>query len=119
MEVSCLIGACMIVRRKAIDQVGYLDEDYFLFFEETDWCYRMKKAGWKVFHVPQAKIYHYQGKSAERKEEDASGILSLLYIFYKKNRGKLQCVYPPHRIVDEIGFPTHLFSPLFFHFIQH
>ena len=42
IEVDSVIGACMMVRREALDQVGFLDEDYFLFLEETDWCYRMK-----------------------------------------------------------------------------
>ncbi|MBM4309106.1 MAG: glycosyltransferase family 2 protein, partial [Deltaproteobacteria bacterium] len=59
IEVESVIGACMMVRREAIEQVGLLDEDYFLFLEETDWCYRMKKAGWKVYHVPQADVYHF------------------------------------------------------------
>ena len=52
IEVDSVIGACMMVRREALDQVGLLDEDYFLFLEETDWCYRMKRAGWKIYHVP-------------------------------------------------------------------
>jgi GT2 family glycosyltransferase len=65
IEVESVIGACMLVRRAAIDAVGLLDEGYFLFFEETDWCYRMRRGGWKVFHVPGAEIYHLQGRSAE------------------------------------------------------
>ena len=64
VEVDSVIGACMMVRRDALDQVGLLDEDYFLFLEETDWCYRMKRAGWKIYHVPDAEVYHFQGKSA-------------------------------------------------------
>jgi len=71
VEVDSVIGACMMVRRKAIEEVGLLDEDYFLFFEETDWCYRMKKAGWKVYHVPQAQVFHFQGKSVEKEKERA------------------------------------------------
>jgi len=91
MEVDSVIGACMIVRREAMEQVGSLDEDYFLFLEETDWCYRMKKAGWKVYHVPPAEIYHFQGKSAEREKKRARvEYYRSRYHFFKKNRGRLQ-----------------------------
>jgi len=91
IEVDSIIGACMMVRREAMEQVGLLDEDYFLFLEETDWCYRIKKAGWKVYHLPQAEIYHYQGKSAEREKKKAKiEYYRSRYHFFKKNRGRLQ-----------------------------
>jgi GT2 family glycosyltransferase len=51
IDVQSVIGACMIVRSQAIREVGLLDEDYFFFMEETDWCYRMKRRGWRVCHV--------------------------------------------------------------------
>lgn len=63
LAVDSVIGACLMVRKEAIDDVGRFDERYFFFFEETDWAYRMKRAGWGVFHVPQAHIYHLQGQS--------------------------------------------------------
>jgi len=91
IEVDSIIGACMITRREALKQVGLLDEDYFLFFEETDWCYRMKTAGWKVYHVPQAEIVHYQGKGAEtRKKEAKLEYYRSRYKFFRKNRGELE-----------------------------
>ena len=71
VEVNSVIGACLMVRRDALGQVGLLDEGYFLFLEETDWCYRMKKAGWKVYHIPQVEVYHFQGRSAERDKKRA------------------------------------------------
>jgi GT2 family glycosyltransferase len=81
----------MMVRREALDQVGFLDEGYFLFFEETDWCYRMKRAGWKIFHVPQAEVYHFQGKSAQTDKMRARvEFFRSRYHFFKKNRGSLQ-----------------------------
>jgi len=93
IEVDSVIGACMLVRRKAMEEVGILDEDYFLFFEETDWCYRMKNAGWKVYHVPQAKIVHFQGRGAEsRKKEAKVEYYASRYQFFNKNRGRLQWV---------------------------
>jgi GT2 family glycosyltransferase len=91
VEVDSVIGACMVVRREAIEQVGLLDEDYFLFLEETDWCYRIKRASWKVYHVPQAEVYHFQGKSAEAERKRAKvEYYRSRYLFFKKNRGRLQ-----------------------------
>ena len=91
IEVDSVIGACMMVRKHAIDQVGLLDEDYFLFLEETDWCFRMKKAGWKIFHLPFAEILHFQGKSAEPERKRAKvEYYRSRYYFFRKNRGKPQ-----------------------------
>ena len=91
IEVESVIGACMMVRREALDQVGSLDEDYFLFLEETDWCYRIKKAGWKIYHVPQAEVYHFQGRSAEKEKKRARvEYFRSRYHFFKKNKGNLQ-----------------------------
>ena len=91
VEVDSVIGAGMMVRRDTMEQVGLLDEGYFLFLEETDWCYRMKKAGWKIYHVPRAEIYHFQGKSAEREKNRARvEYYRSRYHFFKKNRGSLQ-----------------------------
>ncbi|HYA90543.1 MAG TPA: glycosyltransferase family 2 protein [Thermodesulfobacteriota bacterium] len=93
VEVDSVIGACMIVRRDPLDRVGLLDEHYFLFLEETDWCYRMKRAGWKIYHVPQAEVYHFQGKSAETEKKKAKvEYYRSRYHFFKKNRGSLQWV---------------------------
>jgi hypothetical protein len=91
VEVDSVIGACMMARRDAMNQVGFFDKDYFLFFEETDLCYRIKRAGWKVYHVPQAEIYHFQGKSAEAERKRARvEYFRSRYHFFKKNRGSLQ-----------------------------
>ncbi len=66
VEVETIIGACMVVSKKAIDQAGILDEAFFFFFEETDWCLSMKKSGWRVFFHPEARIYHLQGQTAKK-----------------------------------------------------
>ncbi len=91
IEVESVIGACMIVKREAVEQVGVLDEDYFLFWEETDWCYRVRKGGWKIYHVPQAEVVHFQGRAAEtRKREAKVEYYQSRYQFFRKNRGDLQ-----------------------------
>jgi GT2 family glycosyltransferase len=105
VEVDSVIGACMIVRREALDQVGFLDEDYFLFLEETDWCYRMKKAGWKIYHIPQVEVYHFQGKSAEKEKERARvEYFRSRYHFFKKNKGNLQWVILLIGLLIRLGF---------------
>ncbi|MGH3135390.1 MAG: glycosyltransferase family 2 protein [Gaiellaceae bacterium] len=60
-DVEVVMGACMLVRREAVDQVGYCDEDYFLFSEETDWCFRFRQAGWEVVFFPGAECVHVRG----------------------------------------------------------
>jgi len=58
-EVDWLQGSAFMIRRSAIDQVGFMDERYFLYFEDVDLCHRMKNADWKVCYVPEAEILHY------------------------------------------------------------
>src|SRR5919108_4546456 len=62
-EAEFVMGACMLVRREAIDAVGLLDEDFFLFSEETDWCFRFREAGWQVLFYPGAECVHVGGAS--------------------------------------------------------
>ena len=63
LEVEFVMGSVMLVRREAIERVGPLDEDFFLFSEETDWCYRFRRAGWKVLFFPGAEFVHVGGAS--------------------------------------------------------
>ena len=86
-EVDSLIGACMAIRCQAIQQVGMFDEDYFFFLEETDWCFRMGRAGWKIFHCPEPEVIHLQGQS-KRRSPARAGVeyYRSLYTFFKKNR---------------------------------
>lgn len=65
-EVDWVTGACMTVRRETIDEVGLLDEDYFMYSEELDWCFRIKKAGWKIVYLPSARVVHHYGQSSEK-----------------------------------------------------
>jgi GT2 family glycosyltransferase len=59
-------GACLMARRAALTEVGLLDEGYFMYVEETDWCYRVVKANWQVLYCAEAKVIHYGGQSANR-----------------------------------------------------
>jgi len=65
IEVDWVSGACMVVRREALDEVGLLDERFFLYWEDVDWCKRMWNKGWKVIYYPRATIRHAVGGSSE------------------------------------------------------
>jgi N-acetylglucosaminyl-diphospho-decaprenol L-rhamnosyltransferase len=64
--VDWVVGACLLVRRQAYDQVGGLDEGFFMYSEELDWCRRIKAAGWQVIYLPTAVVIHHEGKSSEQ-----------------------------------------------------
>lgn len=57
-SVDWVSGACLMIKREVVDAIGPLDEDFWLYTEETDWCYRARAAGWDVLLVPQAQVYH-------------------------------------------------------------
>ncbi len=67
-EIDACAGAFMIIRKQAGEQVSWLDENYFWYGEDLDFCYRLKKAGWKIMFVPKAAITHYKGVSGGIKE---------------------------------------------------
>jgi len=64
------LGAALMVRRQVIDEVGLLDEDFFMYCEEIDWCMRIKNAGWQIVCWPQAEIVHYVGQSTAQFREE-------------------------------------------------
>ena len=84
IEIESGVGACLMVRRDAMDVVGLLDETYFFFFEETDWAYRMRQANWRVYFVPSALIIHEQGKSAGNRVQSRIHFYRSRYIYLKK-----------------------------------
>ncbi len=89
-EVDVATGCYMLVRREAIDQVGVLDKRYFIYTEETDWCYRFKKNGWKILFTPEPQIIHYGGQTTEQMSEKFRLQLSgSMLIFMKLHRSKL------------------------------
>jgi len=65
-DVDWMLGACLLIRRSALQDVGLMDERFFLYFEDVDWCYRMKKGGWRVCYLPEAEmVHHHQRQSAK------------------------------------------------------
>ncbi|RLC85667.1 MAG: glycosyltransferase family 2 protein [Chloroflexi bacterium] len=65
-DVDWLYGAALMARREAVEQVGPMDEGYFMYSEELDWCRRFRDTGWRVVYLPAAQIVHHEGKSSEQ-----------------------------------------------------
>jgi N-acetylglucosaminyl-diphospho-decaprenol L-rhamnosyltransferase len=65
-EVDEVTGACLLARRETVEQVGLLDEQFFMFYDEVDWCRRMKAAGWRIFYVPEAQVVHHVAASVKQ-----------------------------------------------------
>ena len=85
LEAEFLMGAALLVRPQAVAEIGDLDERFFLFSEEVDWCWRFRQAGWKILFTPAAEVVHVGGASHEgrRFREQVQGHL----LFLEKHRG--------------------------------
>jgi N-acetylglucosaminyl-diphospho-decaprenol L-rhamnosyltransferase len=79
-QVEVLLGACLLLRREVLQKVGLLDESFFVYSEEVDLCYRLMKAGWQSYWVPQAEVVHYGGQSTRQVAPE---------MFYQLYRGKV------------------------------
>lgn len=89
-EVDVVTGCFMLVRQEAIKQVGMVDEQFFMYAEETDWCYRIKQAGWKVLFTPIAEIIHLGEASSKKiKPTMVLQLRASILLFFKKHKGKL------------------------------
>jgi hypothetical protein len=89
--VDYVEGACLLVRRDAYAQVGGLDEGYFMYAEEVDWCYAMKQARWQVWYHPEAKIIHHGGGSSKNRRTQREGDLYRSRVrFFRKNYSDAQ-----------------------------
>jgi GT2 family glycosyltransferase len=82
-EVDFIVGCSMLFSREVIGSIGYLEEDYFIYYEDTDWNLRAKKAGWKIVYVPTSIIYHKESSSTK------SSDLSPYYAYYLIRNGYL------------------------------
>ena len=84
--VDCLVGAFLMVRREVIEQVGLLDERFFMYFEDTDWCYRIQQAGWINYYYPRTQITHYKrGSSRGRPFRITYEFHRAMKLFYDKH----------------------------------
>jgi len=87
-DVDVIQGAALIIRREALQQVGTLDDSYFMYSEEVDLCYRIQRAGWRLYWVPLSRVIHYGGQSTQ---QVAATMFLHLYrgklLFFKKHHG--------------------------------
>ena len=85
-EVDWVVGACMLVTRDAIEKSGLLDEAFFMYVEEAEWCYRIKKAGCKVLYYPETSVYHLaRGSSTSGKKHAILNIYWGLQYWYTRH----------------------------------
>jgi len=84
-EVDSVMGAFMLVRAEAINQVGLLDESFFLYGEAQDWAYRIRKAGWKIYYNPQVTVLHIKKASTKHSRRARREFYRAMDIFYRKH----------------------------------
>lgn len=86
MEVDSVVGAFLLIRKSVIDKIGLLDENFFMYGEDLDWCWRCKEAGYKVWYFPTTFITHYKGASSRKAPfKMLKAFHNAMWIFYKKH----------------------------------
>lgn len=89
MEVDSVVGAFLLIRKSLIDKIGLLDESFFMYGEDLDWCWRCKEAGYKVWYYPKTTVTHYKGESSKQNSGKAlKWFYDAMWIFYKKHYAK-------------------------------
>ncbi len=86
--VDYIAGACFLIPRPVLATIGPLDERFFMYFEETDWCWRAKQAGWEIWYCNEAQVVHLEGKAAEKASTFTTRQFQKSYrLFVEKNYG--------------------------------
>lgn len=98
-EVDWVSGACLLVRRQALEQVGGFDEKFFMYFEDNDLCLRLRRAGWKIYYNPLVSITHFGGASTQQSSFRTQWYNASLRYFYAKHYSPLA------RILLELMLP--------------
>jgi GT2 family glycosyltransferase len=114
-RVEVIKGACLLVRREALDQVGVLDETFYIYTEEVDLCYRLAGAGWELWYVPAAEVVHYgEASSKQVREEMYLQLYRSKLQFYRKFGGERRArlaktlfmlTYGPRLLAAQAGSP--------------
>jgi GT2 family glycosyltransferase len=87
-EVDWVLGACLLMRREAWEEVGPLDEGFFMYYEDIDWCYRARRAGWAIYYAPAARITHHHRRQSAKglfNRLTKEHIKSIMRLFRKHN----------------------------------
>jgi GT2 family glycosyltransferase len=89
-EVDNVTGACLLVRAEAVKQVGLLDERFYMYYEEIDWCHRMRRAGWTVHYVPSSRVvHHWMGSIKGVAPQMVAHLSRSRLLYFRKNKGLL------------------------------
>ncbi len=85
-EVDAVVGACMLLRASVIAEVGLLDEQFFMYGEDLDWCYRIKQYGWRIVYYPGVVVHHYKRASSTRRAiPSIRAFYDAMRIFHRKH----------------------------------
>lgn len=87
-SVDWVSGACLMTRKEVFDQIGMLDERFFMFCEEIDWCYRARQAGWDIQYIPDVSVIHYGGESSKHHRlRTYFALVTSSFHYFRKMRG--------------------------------
>ncbi|HNB50386.1 MAG TPA: glycosyltransferase family 2 protein [Anaerolineales bacterium] len=113
-KVEVLLGACILVRTAVLDEIGLMSEDYFMYTEEVDLCYRIAKNHWQIYWVPSAEIIHYGGQSTRQVSRQMFiHLYKSKVLFFKKHYGTISAFLYKLIILSAAGFRLAL-SPFAF-----
>ena len=96
IAVDWVSGACMLVRREAVAKVGLMDENFFMYWEDADWCRRMRLKGWQVVYDPRATVIHHTAQSSRKKPVRSAYAFhrSVYHYFIKYDQGRRWYLHP-------------------------
>jgi N-acetylglucosaminyl-diphospho-decaprenol L-rhamnosyltransferase len=83
--VDWVSGACMVVRRQTLEEVGPLDERFFMYFEDADLCRRVREAGWSVYYLPQVEVVHHAGGSTDSRQRAVWDLHKSAFLYHRKH----------------------------------
>ena len=83
--VDWVAGACMVVRRRTLEEVGVLDERFFMYFEDADLCRRVREAGWSVYYLPQVEVVHHAGGSTDSRPRAIWDLHKSAFLYHRKH----------------------------------
>ncbi len=107
-EVDQPMGSCLMLKRETLEEVGLFDEHFPMFFNDVDLCYRIKKAGWKIYYYPDAQVLHHQGASTRMVKRKMIWLSHMaLFKFIKKHKTGIF----NHLLLYLICIPLFLFIP--------
>ena len=100
-RVDWVSGACLLARHAAVEQVGLLDEAMFMYYEDNDWCLRIRQAGWNIYYDPLVSVVHLRGRSLAQNPAAHQAYYRSLQVFYRKHYA------PVARACLRIGLTVH------------